>query len=392
MIRMIDDPENGRRPVVRKTPQGRLAADKAIAVCAGVGSDWTALQTRDHTDEEWGPVLATWEGWAQDLEIRHKGSSGGAVTALAEFALTSGTASGVAHIAARRDDPRLNEAVISLDRAGIMRGTGSRYAQASAAETLGAIAAQDQPMAFVGKPCDVATVTKAIEAGAVPARNIALTIAIFCAGTPTLLATQSLLDRLQVPKTARLTDLRYRGNGWPGLMQAEWQDTDGTRRVSRGIPYAEGWGGILQSSRRWRCRVCTDHSGAFADISVGDPWHAPPQGDTDAGRSLIVARTERGRAFVEQAIKAGVLIAEPRSRDVIALAQPNLKATHGAAWARRLSTRVIGLSAPRDHGQKLVGLWLALSTKQKIQSVLGTWKRVLRDRLWRSVRVSETPQ
>jgi coenzyme F420 hydrogenase subunit beta len=89
-------------------------------------------------------------------------------------------------------------------------------------------------------------------------------------------------------------------------MQAEWTDADGTHRVSDGIPYAEGWGRILQSERRWRCRVCADHTGAFADISVGDPWHAPPEGDTDAGRSLIVARTPRGRAFVEAAIAAGV--------------------------------------------------------------------------------------
>ena len=59
--------------------------------------------------------------------------------------------------------------------------------------------------------------------------------------------------------------------------------------------YEEGWGDILQKHTQWRCRVCADHTGAFADISVGDPWHAPPEGDTDAGRSLIVARTPRGR-------------------------------------------------------------------------------------------------
>ena len=48
--------------------------------------------------------------------------------------------------------------------------------------------------------------------------------------------------------------------------------------------YAEAqynWGGTLQAHRRWRCRVCADHTGAFADISVGDPWHAAPEGDED---------------------------------------------------------------------------------------------------------------
>ncbi len=389
LIKMIDDPENGRRPVVRQDMEGRAASARAMTVCAGVGSDWTALDRHDDADQDWGPVLAAWEGWAGQSDMRHSGSSGGAVTALADFALTSGVAAGVAHIAARQDDPRLNEAVISRDRASLMRGTGSRYAQASPAEALGEIVAQDDPIAFVGKPCDVASVNKAINAGEVSNKTIPLTIAIFCAGTPTLSATETLLDRLHVPKSAKLIDLRYRGNGWPGLMQAEWQEPDGTRKTSEGISYAEGWGSILQASRRWRCRVCTDHTGAFADISVGDPWHAPPKGDVDAGRSLIVARTQRGRAFVERAIRAGALVAEPRPRDVIARAQPNLKATHGAAWARRLAARAVGLSTPRDRGQRLFKLWLGLPAKQKLQSVLGTWKRILRDRLWRSVRVTE---
>lgn len=389
-IRMVDDAVNGRRPVVMHTSEGHRAARQAATVCAGTGSDWSDLARQDQIDSDWGPVLAAWEGWAQDTEIRHRGSSGGAVTALAQFALASGTASGVSHIAQREDDPRLNETVISSDRTGLMRGAGSRYAQASPADVLGEIASNDGPVAFIGKPCDVASVTKAVKTGAVHKAKIPLTIAIFCAGTPTLTATDALLDRLGVPKSAKLVDLRYRGKGWPGLMQAEWVEADGARKTSEGITYAEGWGSILQSSRRWRCRVCTDHTGAFADISIGDPWHAPPKGDKDAGRSLIVARTERGRSFVERAIRDGVLVAEQRSRDVIARAQPNLSATHGAAWGRRIAVRALGIAAPKDGSQRLFGLWLGLPKKQKLQSILGTWKRVMRDRLWRPTRVSET--
>lgn len=384
-ITMVEDPEQGRRPVVEASTEGRRAASKAADYCAGGGTDWASLSLQDEIDQAWGPVLATWEGWAGDVDVRHRGSSGGAVTALSQFALASGLASGVAHVAAKADDPRLNEAVISRDAEGLLRGSGSRYAQASPAETIGEIAQGNEQIAFVGKPCDVASVAKSIHTDPQLAANIPLTIGIFCAGAPNLVATQSLLDRLGVPEDARLTDLRYRGQGWPGLMQAEWENSDGSRSLSQGISYAEGWGSILQSSRRWRCRVCADHTGAFADISVGDPWHAPPKGDVDAGRSLIVARTARGRAFVEAAIAAGVLVAEARSRDVIARAQPNLSATHGAVWGRRLAMRALGMTAPADRGQQIFKLWLKLSVKQKGQSILGTWKRVLREKLWRPV-------
>lgn len=379
-IRMVEDPVNGRRPVIQDTPRARAAAERAAGLCAGIGADFGALAAHDG----FGPVLAAWEGHAADPEIRHRGSSGGAVTALALFALHSGLVGGVAHVAARRDDPRLNETVISRDRAGLLRGAGSRYAQASPAEALGAIVAGDHPVALVGKPCDVASVAKAKTDPALAVR-LPLTIAIFCAGAPNLVATGRLLDRLGVPGDATLTDLRYRGMGWPGLMQARYRDAQGVERTSRAIPYAEGWGKILQAERRWRCRICTDHTGAFADISVGDPWHNPPEGDTDAGRSLIVARTPAGLRLVQAALAAGVLVAQPQPLDVIGRAQPNLVASQGAVWGRRLAMRAFGMAVPDDRGLALFAAWRRLPWRGKLSSVAGTARRILRLRLWRKV-------
>ncbi|HSF65381.1 MAG TPA: Coenzyme F420 hydrogenase/dehydrogenase, beta subunit C-terminal domain [Paracoccaceae bacterium] len=388
-IRMVDDPLNGRRPVVAPGVQALAAARQAAALCAGTGADATALPRADAIDRDWGPVLAAWQGHAADAEVRHRGSSGGAVTALALFALQSGLTRGVAHIAARADDPRLNASVISRDRAGLLRGAGSRYAQASPAEALGPIAAGSDPVAFIGKPCDVASVAKAAAGDAALAAKLPLTIAIFCAGAPNLNATDRLLDRLEVPKGARLTDLRYRGAGWPGLMQARWRDDAGAEHLSQGITYAEGWGTILQADRRWRCRICTDHTGIFADISVGDPWHTPPAGAQDAGRSLIVARTARGHAFLQAAIAAGVLVATPEGRDAIARAQPGLAATQGAVWGRRLVMRLAGMPVPADRGLPLLRHWLGLSLRAKVSSLAGTARRIWRARLWRPVVVRE---
>ena len=109
-------------------------------------------------------------------------------------------------------------------------------------------------------------------------------------------------------------------------------------------------------------------------------------------RTIMQEQRGRGRAFIEAAIEAGFLVAEKRSRDVIAQAQPNLSATNGAVWGRRIAMRVLGLSPPEDRGQMLFRLWLGLPNKQKMQSFLGTWKRVLRDRLWRDVAITERAQ
>jgi coenzyme F420 hydrogenase subunit beta len=77
LIRMVDDPVNGRRPVVAASAEGRAAAGTARSAFAP-GRDRLDDARPDRRDRrDWGPVLAAWEGWATDDEIRHRGSSAG---------------------------------------------------------------------------------------------------------------------------------------------------------------------------------------------------------------------------------------------------------------------------------------------------------------------------
>ena len=389
-IRMENDPVTGLRPVVSASPAGQRAAEQAIKVCGGRGMDHASLPAHDAIDRDWGPVLECWEGWAADPQIRFRGSSGGAVTALMQFMLQAQQADGIMHVAASDKNPRLNETVISRTRADLMRGAGSRYAPASPCDRLGEIANGDQKIAFVGKPCDVASAKRAAAQDPRLADKLAVTVSIFCAGTPSHAATDHLLDRLGVPKGADVTSIRYRGEGWPGEMQATYRMPNGARVATETVTYAQGWGETLQAGRPWRCRICADHTGEFADISVGDPWHNPPSDQATPGRSLIVARTEKGRAIVEAAIAAGALVAEDRDRTVIAAAQPNLLETRGAVWGRRLAMRVFGMAVPQDQGLNCSDLWRTrLSLRQQAQSVAGTLKRIWRRRLWQAARVTE---
>jgi hypothetical protein len=65
-----------------------------------------------------------------------------------------------------------------------------------------AIARGTERVAFIGKPCDVASASEGDAADPALAAKVPLTIAIFCAGAPNLVATERLLDRLGVPKDA----------------------------------------------------------------------------------------------------------------------------------------------------------------------------------------------
>ena len=62
--------------------------------------------------------------------------------------------------------------------------------------------------------------------------------------------------------------------------------------------YEQSWGEVLSNHVQWRCKLCLDHTGEFADIAVGDPWYRPIQ-EGEMGSSLIVARTDVGKRYVE---------------------------------------------------------------------------------------------
>jgi coenzyme F420 hydrogenase subunit beta len=79
-----------------------------------------------------------------------------------------------------------------------------------------------------------------------------------------------------------------------------------------------------------------------------------------------------------------VLVAETRGRDVIARAQPNLKATHGAVWGRRVAMRAAGPARTARPGRACSGTGAACRAKQAAIG-RGTWKRIIRERLWRRV-------
>ncbi|MBW3547422.1 MAG: Coenzyme F420 hydrogenase/dehydrogenase, beta subunit C-terminal domain [Actinobacteria bacterium] len=377
-IRMVDVMDQGRRPVVSEAGADPARGDEALRVCPGIelthefdrkGQEWIP----DLVDG-WGPVLEVWEGYAADASVRYAGSSGGAATALALHCLQAQGMHGVLHVAARSETPYLNQTVLSRSREELLSATGSRYAPASPCDGLQTV--EDAPGAcvFIGKPCDVAAVAKARRLRPALDRNLGLTIAFFCAGTPSTQGTLEMIRKMGVDNLAEVDHVRYRGNGWPGM--AEVKVTIGGQRQTRQLTYDESWNQILQKHRQWRCHVCADHTGEFADVAVGDPWYRPIT-PGDPGRSLILVRTERGRDVVRAALARGDLIAERVGPELLPASQMNLLRARGAVWGRVLTCRMMGVAAPRFRNIPTFAVWWHhLTPGQKAQSIYGTVKRV----------------
>lgn len=381
-FRMVDSLEHGKRPFVFDNAPAETG--EALKVCPGAA----LAHPESLADEpgiirellaDWGPVYGVWEGYAADPDIRHAGSSGGAATAFSLYCLEKEAMAGVLHTGARADVPYLNETVISRSRAELLARSGSRYSPASPAEALAQIESADAKCVFIGKPCDVAAVYNARRLHPELDAKLGLTIAFFCAGVPSTKGTLDLLERVGVVDSDKLSGLRFRGNGWPGLWTALYTDSSGEAQTQQ-LTYAESWG-FLQRYRQWRCYICPDHTGEFADIAVGDPWYRKVESG-EAGRSLIVARSKRGLEVIKAAAAAGFIVLEREDASLLPRSQPNLLITRGGLWGRLVILRLLGVAVPRFGGFNLFPLWLkGLSVKQKIRSFSGTAKRVFTKRL-----------
>lgn len=377
-FRMGNVYELGRRPFVK--PDAKAESGAGLQVCPGAALSHDISVKQDskivaEMFDAWGPVYEVWEGYAGDAAIRLAGSSGGLATALALFCLEKEKMEGVLHTGADEETPYLNKTVYSTTRTQLLSNAGSRYSPASPCESLDLVEEAEGKSVFIGKPCDVAAVQKARKINASLDDKIGLTIGFFCAGVPAFNGLFELLKKngIHTPQK-QLKSLRFRGNGWPGLWTANYVDENNQEKSSQ-LTYAESWG-FLQKFRQWRCYICPDHSGEFADIAVGDPWYRQVTAD-EPGKSLIVVRTQRGLDILRAAEQAGYVVLEKKDLSLLPRSQPNLLETRGAIWGRRLALRLLNAPFPKYDGYVMFKFWWqVLSAKSKLQSITGTIKRV----------------
>jgi len=173
--------------------------------------------------------------------------------------------------------------------------------------------------------------------------------------------------------------LRYRGMGWPGMWTAGLKDKGELR-----LTYKEAWG-FLQKYRPFRCHLCPDGTGEFADVSCGDPWYRVISPD-EPGLSLIIARTPEGKRTIEAAERDGFLNIREIDPGLLAASQENLLKKRSAIWGRLAAMRLLGAPRPKLRGFSLLRNWLGLSMREKLKSLVGTARRVIRRKYWRPIR------
>ncbi|WP_165384239.1 Coenzyme F420 hydrogenase/dehydrogenase, beta subunit C-terminal domain [Leucobacter triazinivorans] len=354
------------RPVAAGPPREEPGAARAFArVCPGrsVTAQRPAGSTRHPL---LGSYFGVWEAWAVDPQMRHRGSSGGALTAIQSWLLATGAVAQVSTAASDPARPTRTVPVRITSKEEALAAAGSRYAPVA----VGAIATADPTHALTAKPCEVSAV-RALTGGALGGSPVLLSF--FCAGTPSQRATEQLVRELGGPAPEEVTELWYRGRGWPGRFTAVFDGGE----VS--ADYDRSWGAALGPATQWRCKLCADGIGESADIAAADSWDSDDRGypvfDEQDGRSALLARTERGLAIVLAAQEAGVIELRELDPERLARAQPLQTERRRSLAARLWGARLGGRGVPRYRGFGLVRLSLA-RPRIALRTLRGTLRRI----------------
>ncbi|WP_136808166.1 Coenzyme F420 hydrogenase/dehydrogenase, beta subunit C-terminal domain [Desulfosediminicola flagellatus] len=351
-----------------------------LSICPGYSID--ASEVRDTELETAienllvGTYHALYEGHSADPYIRYTGSSGGVLTSLAAYCLEQEGMDFVLHTAMNPDEPWKNRTVISRSREELIARAGSRYCTSSPCEWLDRIENNDKPCVFIGKPCDVAALTKARRVRPELDRKVGLAMSFFCAGTPCSDAVMELANTLGAD-TQDISSVHFRGQGWPGKF-----------RVNRGPEsepitntYIDTWK-KLSRRRPFRCHICPDGMGQLSDIVSGDAWNRYTGTGENPGLSHVIVRTAHGREILKKAEDAGYLNLLTIEPDDIIEAQ-GLVLRRTMAFGRIVGMKLTGAPTTEFKNFHLLQAWLKNNPSTMLISIFGTLKRMALRGLYR---------
>ncbi len=229
--------------------------------------------------------------WSTNRKIRKNASSGGYITSLISFLLINKTIDGVVMISENKKNSLEYESVLIKNISELEKNISSKYYPTSPCLGLNLIKNESKKnYAFIGKPCDIMLTNKLRKEYPKKFNNIKITISIFCHHTPYRIGTLKIIRKNKIDSD-RISKIEYRGNGWPG----EFKIISKNDKILYKDSYLNIWNNVLSKSIPTRCKLCDDHFGLGADISVGDAW-----GEIDKknlGLSYVIINSDEGLKY-----------------------------------------------------------------------------------------------
>jgi coenzyme F420 hydrogenase subunit beta len=376
-IKVVKTDTGNLRPVVVGDLE-HATVDRIYDTCPGTRVDGLPERLVDdetRIDNVWGPWRRMVRAWAGDPKVRFEGSTGGVLSALAGYLLSSGRVDFVLHAKASTSEPTFGERHLSLDMSAVLVAAGSRYGPTAPLIDVDSILDRNQPFAFIGKPCDIGALRNYARHDARVDRLVKYWLAPVCGGYMSPQAMEAFLRRQGI-EPGEVTGFRYRGRGCPGPTRIETADQ------VRELHYLDMWGtDSSQWSLPFRCKICPDGIGEAADIAAADTWPggSPTREDSvdDPGTNAVIARTAVGCELLEAAERDGEVTVEYHvSPDEMSHYQLHQMRKKYAVWARFQGLGDEGRIVPRTNRLRIEELAAELPIPVGDAQREGTRRRV----------------
>lgn len=377
-VRLVMTPQGRERPVAHR-PLNRETLMRINETCPGTrigGADPAPSSAAAMRNTVWGSAERLSVGHAGDPSVRFRASSGGVLTALGQFLVTSGRVNFLLHVGASKSAPMRTERRLSFDAAAVLEGAGSRYGPAAPLADFLEILDRAEPFALIAKPCDITAVSNLARIDSRVGRFMRYALTMVCGGASDLRKSEDVLKRFNVEEP-ELALFRYRGNGNPGRTRLETKDGRAFE-----LAYPELW----EDESKWmlqpRCNICPDAIGLGSDIAASDTWPGGGPAGEDEGFNGIIVRTGRGLELYEAAVAAGALtILRDASFGDFDEFQPHQVRKRRAVWARLEGLDAAGRPVPVVRGLAIEECARLNSMKENLAEYRGARDRVKRGRL-----------
>ena len=305
---------------------------RCVSVCPGADFSYPkfnemlfAISNNYIISEDIGKYTGIYRGWATDEVIRSRGSSGGAVSAVLCALLSEKYIDGAVVIGERNDSVGEYGAFIAKTEEEILSAAQSKYQFVPVNELIRDVLKMQGKYAFVGLPCQVHGLRKAMDENAVLKERIAYILGIFCGFNMHKDATDYLIKKSGISRS-QIKSLEYRGkysSKYSDLIRNQSEE----HKEETGFKITSSTGEIFFVNKHSytfmnlffcssRCMKCYDFTAEFADISFGDAWE-------EKKCTRIIVRTECGSESLKIAMR-NYLYAEDSSEEAIKTTQMQL--------------------------------------------------------------------
>ena len=353
--------------------------DRIYSFCPGVvqaGQPDARAKQAPNNDEVWGPWYRMERVHAANPDVRHRGATSGALTALGQYLIDSETVSFVLHVRQGGTTPEVGRSQVSRSAEQVFDGIGSCYAPAAPLDHVVQCLEQGKKFAVIAKPCDLSALRLLAEDDPRVDELITHRLAMVCGGIMPPFGMRAFYRREGI-NPDDVAAVSYRGNGCPGPTRITLKNGQVIDKT-----YLEFWGTDASMWHLpWRCKVCPDGNGEAADIAVSDTWPGgsptPESCKTDPGSNAAIARTAAGAVLLQQALDAGYLVSECLvTVDDMTSWQPHQVAKKEASEARYDGMEAAGHMRIKTIGLRTRALRKRMTAESDEDQVRGTQDRI----------------